>query len=116
MGNSETSGYRKEPRIKKNIRVKLKDENGTFSAKITSISRTGMSVKTPHVFPTFKVIDVLVKIGKELIPIKGSVRWVHESTETDTGTATDAGTDADEENEIGIALQNPPDQYTDHFS
>lgn len=105
MGNSETSGYRKEPRIKKNIRVKLQDDTGTYPAKITSISKSGMSVKTTHVFPTFKVIDVLVKIGQKLIPIKGSVRWVHEASELQ----------ADDENEVGIALQSPPDEYSQHF-
>lgn len=92
-------------RERKTLRVKLADADGTYPATITTISKTGMSVKCAHVFPTFTVIDVLVKMGQEVAPIKGSIRWVHE-----------APPDAeDRSNEIGIALQNPPPEYVAHF-
>jgi len=98
---------RKESRLKKIFRIKLKDEADTYPAVVTSISKTGLSVTTPHVFPTYKVIDVLVKIGEKVIPIKGSIRWVQEappgSEKREDGTT------------IGISLQNPPEEYLCHF-
>jgi Tfp pilus assembly protein PilZ len=96
---------RKEDRVKKQIRVRLKDEGGTFPATVTSISKEGMSVKTGHVYPTYKVIDILVKIAQNIIPIKGSVRWVNEL----------AGETGDEKYEVGFSLLNPPPEYVKHF-
>ena len=51
----------REARIKKDQRVMIKDGEDTFPAVITSLSKSGMSVKTEHVFPTYKVVDVLVR-------------------------------------------------------
>ncbi len=96
---------RKEDREKKQIRVRLKDEDATYPATVTGISKKGMSVKTSQVFPTFKVLDVLVKIAHSMIPIKGSVRWVNELP----------GSEENERYEIGISLQNPPPEYVNHF-
>ncbi|MCP5054696.1 MAG: PilZ domain-containing protein [bacterium] len=96
---------RKEDREKKQIRIRLKDESGIYSAVITSISKAGVSVKTSHSFPAFKVIDVLVKAARQKITIKGSVRWVNPLP-----------AEGDEQQyEIGISLQNPPPEYTRHF-
>lgn len=95
----------REFREKKNFRIKLQDDTGSYPGIITTISRSGMSVKTEHVFPTFKVIDVIVKIGESMVPIKGSVRWVHEAPH-------EAG---ERMNEMGISLQSPPYEYVKHF-
>jgi len=102
----EPMNYRKESRIKKVFRIMLKDDESLYPALITSISKNGMSVKTPHVLPTYKAIDVVVKIGRRVVPIRGSVRWVHESI-LEKGAS---------ENEIGILLKNPPAEYTDYFN
>lgn len=95
----------RELRKKRNIRVKLKDESGSYPGIITSISKTGMSIKTGHVFPTFKAIDILVKIGNEMVQLKGSVRWVHEHP-------FDA---KDNLNEMGVSLHSPPLEYMRYF-
>ncbi len=98
---------RKDTRLKKEIRVKLKDDTGTYDGMITTVSKRGMSVKTDHVFPTYKVIDVLVKIGDKMIQLSGSVRWVHDQL---TDPCCEEGL-----NLVGIALHNPPPEYLEHF-
>lgn len=95
----------RETRLKKNQRVMLKDGENSYTATITSISKNGMSISTEQVFDTFKVIDVLVKIGREMVSIKGSVRWVNEG----------AGDEEGKLNEVGISLKNPPPEYVRHF-
>jgi len=104
---------RKEERLKKNIRVKLKDDTGTYDGMITSLSKSGMRIKTEHVFPTYKIIDILVKIGEKMVQLRGSVRWVFEPT-------IDPDDDADFDPEgqmyqIGVSLHNPPPEYVKHF-
>jgi len=95
----------REGRKNKNIRVVLKDGEESFPGIITNFSKTGISIKTDRVFPTYKAIDVLVKIGQKVIPLKGSVRWVHE-----------AGRDSeDKQNEMGLLLHNPPPEYLEYF-
>lgn len=96
---------RKESRIKKNIRVRIKDGEDIYPATVTSISRYGMSLKTSSVFPTYKLIDILVKLSDEMKPIKGSVRWVNESSQRPL----------EEKYEIGFSLKNPPEEYIKHF-
>ena len=98
---------RKETRLKKETRVKLKDDTGTYDGLITSLSKRGMSVKTAHVFDTYKVIDVLVKIGDKMIQLNGSVRWVHDQL-TDPGIEEGL-------NLVGISILNPPREYLEHF-
>jgi Tfp pilus assembly protein PilZ len=95
----------RETRAKANQRVIIKDGSSSYSAAITTISKSGMSIKTDHSFPTYKVIDVVVKIAKKVIQIKASVRWVHEFND-------DAG---DKWYEIGLSLPNPPQEYAEHF-
>lgn len=95
----------RETRLKKNQRIMLKDGENSYPATITSISKNGMSISTEHVFDTFKMIDVLVKIGQKIVPIKGSIRWVNEG----------AGDKEGKLNEIGISLPNPPPEYVRHF-
>ena len=61
------------------LNVILRDERVGYTATIKDVSKTGMSVFSDHVFPTYKMIDILIKIGEEPIQLKGSVRWVKES-------------------------------------
>lgn len=96
---------KREDRINKNIRIMLKDGDKSYSGKITNFSKTGMSIKTDHVFPTYKVIDICVKIGDKLVSIRGSVRWVNEFPIDSR----------DQEKEMGILLQNPPIEYLQYF-
>jgi len=94
---------RKKP--KEFLNVILRDERFGYTATIKDISRTGMSVLSEHVFPTYKMIDVLIKIGKKPIQLMGSVRWIKESLP-----------DKDQKyNEIGIALVNPSKEYLKYF-
>ena len=87
------------------LNVILRDERVGHTATIKDVSRTGMSVYSDHVFPTYKMIDVLIKIGKKPIQLKGSIRWVKESLpEKDKPY-----------NEIGISLINPSQEYMDYF-
>ncbi len=96
---------RKETRKKKNIRIVLKDGSDSYTALVTTISKSGMSLKTDHVFPTYKAVDVIVKIDRKVIPIKGSIRWVNEPPE-----------DAEDKRcEIGVSFQNPPPEYLRNF-
>lgn len=96
---------RKEPREKRNIKIRIKDEEGVYPASVITISKTGISVKTCQIFPAYKVVDILVKIAQQLIPIKASVRWVNEVP----------GAANDERYEIGFLLQSPPSEYVQHF-
>lgn len=96
---------RKEERIKANHRIVLKDGDMNFPAYITTISRAGMSVRTEHIFPTYKSIDILVRIEQQVFSLKASVRWVNEAP----------GDTDDSLNEIGLALLNPPEEYCIHF-
>ncbi len=96
---------RKEDRLKKSLRVVLKDGDQTYPAIITSISKTGMSVKVNIVFPTFKEIDVVVKAEQKMLELKGSVRWVNAAPK-----------DSEEQlHETGIGLHTPPEEYTRNF-
>jgi hypothetical protein len=96
---------KREGRINKNIRIVLKDGEGSYPGTITNFSKTGMSIKTNHVFPTYKVIDICVKLGQKVVPIKASVRWVNEFP----------GDSQDAQNEMGVLLQNPPPEYLAYF-
>ena len=95
----------RETRMKANQRIIIKDGSSSYSAAISTISKTGMSIKTDHTFPTYKVVDVVVKIAKKFVQIKASVRWVHEFSDDDGGKWY----------EIGLSLPNPPAEYTEHF-
>jgi Tfp pilus assembly protein PilZ len=95
----------REGRKNKNIRVMLKDGEESYPGIITNFSKTGMSIKTDRVFPTYKVITVCVKIGQKVLPLKGSVRWVNEP----------AKDSEDKQNEMGILLHNPPPEYLEYF-
>jgi Tfp pilus assembly protein PilZ len=96
---------RKELREKKELRVRIKDGDDTYAATVSSISKTGMSLKTSHVFPTYKVVEILVKVSHEMTPIKGSVRWVNESSRRPL----------EEKYEMGFSLHSPPQEYIKHF-
>ena len=95
----------REGRINKDIRIILKDGEESYPGIVTNFSKTGMSVKTDRVFPTYKVIQVCVKIGQKVVPIKGSVRWVHEGDKDSE----------DKQNEMGLLLYNPPPEYLAYF-
>ncbi|MCP4153736.1 MAG: PilZ domain-containing protein [bacterium] len=95
----------REHRLRKNSNVKIKDNGDTYPAVISNLSKNGMSLKTEHVCATYKVIDIIVKIGPKMVYLQGSVRWINESTPTSQ----------DKLNEIGVALHNPPHEYVKHF-
>ena len=96
---------KREGRINKSIKIVLKDGEESYPGTITNFSKTGMSIKTDRVFPTYRVISVIVKIGQKVIPLKGSVRWVIEA----------AKDSEDKQNEMGLLLHNPPPEYLENF-
>ncbi|MCP4219820.1 MAG: PilZ domain-containing protein [bacterium] len=96
---------RKESREETHPHILLQDNNKKYPATVIDISKSGMSVRTSHMFPTYKEIDVLIKIRQKVVPLKGCVRWVN------------AGSDTSEEysHSVGIMFQNPPEEYISHF-
>lgn len=86
--------------------VIVRDEKIGYTATIKDVSRNGMSILTDHVFPTYKIIDILLKIGDKPLQLKGSVRWVKEPLLEQK----------EKFNEIGIALINPPAAYIKFFN
>ena len=98
----------RETRIEKNIRILLKDDDNNYPGTIINFSKSGMAIKTSHLFPTYKVIGVCVKIGQKVLPIKGSVRWVNE-------TPSPADDPQGQQKQIGISLRNPPPEYLEYF-
>jgi Tfp pilus assembly protein PilZ len=83
----------------------LRDKRIGYTATIVDISSSGMSVKTDHVFPTYKEIDILMKIDEKPIQLKGSVRWVKEPLPNQK----------DKLIEVGIAIINPPEEFLQYF-
>ena len=50
-------------------------------------------------FPTYKVVNIVLDIGNKSLEMKGSVRWVNERSKK--GAV----------NELGILLIDPPGEY-----
>lgn len=95
----------RETRLRANQRIVIKDGEESYPGTISTISRTGMSIKTQNTFPTYKLIEIVVKIAKKMIPLQASVRWVTDQSEESGETWY----------EVGVALQNPPSEYLRHF-
>lgn len=87
------------------LNVILRDERLGYTATIKDVSENGMSVLSEHVFPTYKIIDILIKIGDKPVQLKGSIRWIKETLPDEDKNY----------NEIGIALLNPPAAYLKYF-
>jgi len=98
----------REIREFKDIRVILNDGDQNFPGTIINFSKTGMSIKTTHAFPAYKAIDIGIKIGEKLISLKGSVRWVNE-----TSCSTDQP--SGKQFQIGVSIQNPSTEYLRYF-
>ena len=93
---------RKEDRLYGIKDLIIKDEGEEFSAILTSISKTGISVITDNTFPTYKEIEVKFRIGEDSLTMKGSVRWVMDHK----------GEPGSNLKEIGILFIEPPPEYT----
>jgi len=83
----------------------LRDKRVGYTATIIDISSSGLSVKTDHVFPTYKEIDILMKIDNKPIQLKGSIRWVKEPLPNQK----------EKLNETGIAIIDPPEEFLQYF-
>lgn len=95
---------RKEKRVHGTTEIKIRDGDHIYPAVLSDISKKGLSIKTEHVFPCYKVIDVIIDIDNKPVQINGSVRWVNENLDKTQ----------DSLNEIGILLINPPGEYLDY--
>ena len=85
--------------------VILRDDRTGHTATIVDVSQSGLSVKSGHVFPTYKLIDVMIKIGGKALQLQGSVRWVKEAPPNQS----------QREHEMGIAIINPPQEFIKFF-
>ena len=92
-------------RIHKLKNVVIKDEGQMYPATVSDFSETGMSVRSEQVFPTYKTIELQMKIDGEsdAIVLKGSIRWVNEHIKPDKPRF----------HEMGIGLIDPPKSYLD---
>lgn len=96
---------RKEKRVPGKTEIQVRDGEKTYPAVLSDMSKKGLSIRTEHVLPCYKVIDLIIEINNKPIKINGSVRWVNENLEN-----------PDEDlNEIGILLINPPKEYLDYL-
>ncbi len=91
---------------KEDLHILLKDGDQPIDAILINVSKTGMSVKIERVLPTYKVVDIFVKIDQKKVHLKGSVRWVNEYPDQAR----------EKLNEVGIALKDPPPEYLKHFT
>jgi Tfp pilus assembly protein PilZ len=96
---------RKEKRVYGIKSVTIKDEDKTISAVIKDMSKKGISIKSEHVFPTYKVIDIILKINEKTLNLKGSVRWVNEHPDKTRSKLK----------EIGISIINPTAEYLQYI-
>ncbi len=97
---------RKEKRVPEAKEIKIRDGEQTYPAFLVDMSRKGISIKTEHVLPCYKVIDVIIDIDNKPVRINGSVRWVNDNLEKPVDTLK----------EIGILLIDPPAEYLDYLA
>ena len=92
-------------RIHKLKDIIIKDEDKEYPATVTNFSIKGVSLRSEHILPTYKMIDLIMTIDGKVLNIKGSVRWIHEhKRENKAGF-----------NKIGIAFLNPPKEYLEYI-
>ena len=97
---------RKEKRVPGTKEIKIRDGEKTYRGFLVDMSPKGLSIKTEHVLPCFKVIDLIMDINDKPVDIKGSVRWVNDNIEKPEDTLK----------EIGILLIDPPREYLDYLT
>jgi hypothetical protein len=96
---------RKRKKLEDIHNIIIRDEKVGYTATIKDVSKSGMSILCEHVFPTYKLVDILIKIGEKPLQLKGSIRWVKEPLP-----------ELEEKfNEIGISLINPPAEFIKFF-
>ena len=92
---------RKNERIAGITNIKIIDNEKSYPVILTNISKTGLSVKSQFVFPTFKEIKTEMTINGKHFKISASIRWVNEHPQKSDPNFK----------EIGISLINPPPEY-----
>ena len=97
---------RKEKRVSGAKEIKIRDDEQIYLGFLVDMSSKGLSIKTEHVLPCYKVIDIIMDINDKPVPIKGSVRWVNDYVEKPEDTLK----------EIGILLIDPPAEYLDYLT
>ncbi|MEN8154259.1 MAG: PilZ domain-containing protein [Acidobacteriota bacterium] len=96
---------RREERVYGLKNLIIRSEDKEFSAVMTSISKTGVSVIIDTVLPTYKEILMDFEIENNKINVKGSVRWVNDHM-------AEPGSNL---KEIGILFLNPPDNFIEYL-
>ncbi|MCK4766158.1 MAG: PilZ domain-containing protein [Candidatus Aminicenantes bacterium] len=93
---------RKEKRVAGQTAIRLIEGDQSFEAEILDVSKKGISIKCEHVFPTYRIVNIIMDIGSKSLEMKGSVRWVNEKLKKG------------ELNEIGILLLDPPEDFLNY--
>ncbi len=96
--------HRKEKRLPGVINITMKDGDHAYTAALVDLSKKGLSARSEHIFPTYKVIDIIIQINEKPVQLKGCVRWVNENLRGEENLS-----------EIGILLINPPREYLDYI-
>jgi len=97
---------RKEKRIFGIKNISIIDEGKSHPVTLVNLSRKGISVLSPTVFPTFKEIEIDMTIDNHPFKVSGSIRWVNENPLKGPPNYK----------EIGISLLNPPVEFTNRVA
>lgn len=96
---------RNEKRIYGLKKATIKSDKKKYSAIITNASFNGISVKSEYPFSSSDYIYLEIEIDKKHVYLEGSVIWVDEYPAHPESPFK----------EIGISLNDPPDDYLDYL-
>lgn len=93
---------RREKRISKSLLVNI-SEGGCEELGLTSnISKNGLFIAAPGIFPDRQEISVWIAVGNEIFQVRGEIRWSIKSAEATTGYMAGG---------MGIKLKEAPPEY-----
>ncbi|MEN8154260.1 MAG: PilZ domain-containing protein [Acidobacteriota bacterium] len=96
---------RNEKRVYGLKKVIIKSEKKRYSAIITNVSYNGISVKSEYPFSSSDFIDMEIEIDRKPVSLQGSIIWVDEYPSHPESPLK----------EIGVALNDPPDDYLSYI-
>ncbi len=100
-----TMNNRNEKRVYGLKKVTIKRDEKRYSAIITNVSFNGISLKSEHPVSSSDYIHLEIEIEKKPVDLEGSVIWVDEYPAHPESPFK----------EIGISLNDPPDDYLDYI-
>ncbi len=93
---------RREKRIKKNLLANLSERGFEELGLTANISKKGLFVAAPEVFPSCHEIIIMLAAGDHLFRLKGEVRWNVTQAEQFTENINSG---------MGIKILEAPDEY-----